>query len=328
MAVVGAAIQIGEGRGGEDLEAGLKRFFQTYLVRTSNPYDATEVVLGAGGLPAKGDPYSSHPTAIVVARYPRPIDGTRLIWHVEVEYSTHSIDRDENPLNTRPEIEWGFEPYDEPLPGTAKPGYTFTYQAQDDVNGETTPVRAEGFFFGKGVVNAAGDPFDPPPTRLNYYPVVRFMRNEATFTPTFAIQYGNTVNRSIWNGLYPRQVWLKPIEATHQVHSPDGLDKPEILYWRVRYTFVLKFWTWDLFVLNQGYRYLNKANTNADAVKIPFLKDGHPSIDLLKEDGTRFGTTEEKKPSWIPVPGYRAMDFTPLNIRLDLALNDLRRIRR
>jgi hypothetical protein len=208
-------------------------------------------------------------------------------------------------------------------------------------DGSPKASDAQQFHMGKGIVNAAGDPFDPPATRLNYLPVVRFIRNEATFDAVKAITYGNTLNKTMWNGLYAKQVWLKPIEATHEVQSADGLDAPEILYWRVRYTFVLKAQGWDLCLLNIGPNYLNQPATSkptdtnpatgqpygAYPLKIPFLRDGHPYMDLLKKDGTRYGRTEVKEPTWLHWPIYREVDFTALSIDLGLNLSALRRLR-
>jgi hypothetical protein len=333
MAVVGIAKPIGPQRGGEELEAGLKIFFRTYLVQTDDPYNAAQVVLTAPGLPAKGEAYVGHPAAVVVRRTPRPIDRTRLAWLVEVEWSTHSIDRDENPLLTRPEIEFGGEPFDEPLPGWQRPGTATTDAPQSNPDGSPAIIEKNqlGNNYGGGVLNTAGDPFDPPATRPNYLPVIRFTRNEseANFNIVKAVLYGNTVNSVAWNGLLPRQAWLKPIEASHEVHLPDGLDKPEILYWRVRYTFVLKAPNWDLMLLNIGPNYLDYPNTSTNPYpkRIPFLRDGVRYVDLLKPNGTKFSDTEEKKPSWIPFRVMREVEFAPLGININLPLNDLRRIR-
>ena len=328
MAIVGDATAIGEGRPGEEMESGRKRFTRTYVVRTDDPANGPNVVLTAPGLPPMGSAYSGHPTAVVTGRFPHPLSGTRKVWHVEVEWDTHSVDRDEDPLKTRPQIEWGAEVFDEPLLGTAKSdGYPMQYQARDDASVNPVPVTAENFFFGRGVVNTAGDPFDPPKTRPNYYPAVRFTRNESKFNPAYAMFYGNTVNRLPWNTLDKRQVLLKVIEASHQVQLSDGLDKPDILYWRVSYVFVLKFTTWDMFILNSGHRYLTLPNTNQAALKVPFLRDGHPYEGLLKPDGTRYTPGQEQKPSWIPVPCYRAVDFAPLFINLNLNINDLRKMK-
>jgi len=329
----GAAKAIGPGRPGEEGENGYKVFHRTYRVLTDNVTDGPNTVLGADGLPAMGSPYPGHPTAIVVGRYPTPLDKTRYGWHVEVVWSTHSIERDENPLLTKPEIEWGGESFDEPIPGTPRP----TFDSGSPVSGTADSSDSSGTTYnyqntngnmGSGLLNAAGDPFDPPATRPNYYPVVRFTRNEATFTPYYAVYYGNTVNVGAWNGLAPRQAWLKPIEATLITQASAGLDSPDIRYWRVRYTFVLKAMTWDLALLNIGPNYLTGPNTSTTPYpqKAPFLSGGHPTKDLLKANGTRYSTTEQKIPVWIVKRVMREVDFAGLSINLNLALNDMRRI--
>lgn len=333
MAIVGIAKQIPDGRSGEELEAGLKRFMRTYFVETDDALDGPLTVLTAPGLPSKGEAYSGHPTAVVVGRYPRPLPNTRLHWHVEIEYSTHSVDRDENPLLTRPEIEFDVEPFEMPLPGYAKPGANIGVGLGSDPNGDPVTIEAQQLEgkWGGGILNSAGDPFDPPATVPNFHPVIRYTRNESetVFSAQRVLQYANTVNAGTWNNLLARQAWLKTIQASHEVHLPDGIDAPEILYWRVRYTFVLKAETWDLALLNIGPNYLDRANTSTTPYpkKIPFLKDGVRVMDLLKKDGTKYSSTEAKKPTWRVFRVLREVDFSGLDINLSLALNGLRRRR-
>ncbi len=59
MATVGLATAIAQGRGGEHMEAGRKRFLLTYLVKTDSPLDGPHAVLSCGGLPSMRDPYAA-----------------------------------------------------------------------------------------------------------------------------------------------------------------------------------------------------------------------------------------------------------------------------
>lgn len=330
MAVVGVAKPIAPGRECDDVEDGLKVFRRTYFVETDDPYDGQEVVLSATGLPLKGDPYPSHATAIVVRRTPRQLPETRLHWHVEVEYSTHSVDRDENPLNTKPEIEWDYEPFDEPVAGTARVGVDVTQSQVSSTpdGGPATTTDTTGYY-GFALVNKAGDPLEGFISRPNYLPVVRYTRNEneSTFTSLRALVYGNTVNSDSWNGFLPRQVWLKPLQATHEVQYAAGIDQPDIRYWRVRYTFVLKAETWDTKLLNYGPRYLKTAG---QTTKEEFGANGIPKLDLLKEDGTRYAANTplaQKKPTWLHFRLLREVPFLGLAINLNPGLTNLRRRR-
>lgn len=326
MAIVGIAKPIGQGRIAEEGENGFKRFTRTYIVQTNSATDGPNTVLSAPGLPVLADPYDGHPTAICISRNPQPIANTRLAWHVEVEWSTHSVDRDENPLNTKPEIEFGFEAIEEPIPGSLKAGIDplgADPNVASDADGK--PITGPSAWWSEGVVNSAGDPYDPPATRPNYYPVIRYARNQASFTARDAILYGNTTNLTTWNGLYPRQVWLKPIEATNAVQYAAGIDQPDILYWRVRYTFVLKAETWILQLLNIGPNYLSLPKTNPNTIRFRFLRDGQPVHDLLQNDGTKYAKGATKTPTYTRVRVLREVDFTPLNININLALTDIRR---
>jgi len=169
---------------------------------------------------------------------------------------------------------------------------------------------------------------------------VRFTRNEQVFDARYALLYGNTINKTNWNGLLPRQAWLKPIKATHMVHLSDRFDTADILYWKVRYEFVLKASTWDLALLNHGPRYLTapRESTNPIPLKLRFADlDGYPEMDLLKADGTRFrrpGTNDENdagepiEPTFSVYRVRREVDWNPLLIDINLPLNDLKKRRR
>lgn len=330
MAVVGTARPIGDGRGGSHLEDGLIEFTRTYIVETDDAFDGPNVVLQATGLPQMYDTYTGHESAIVIARYPHPLPGTRTAWHVEVVWSTHSVDRDENPLNTRPEIEWGFEPIDQVLGGITMPDRD--PMQGDDSQGYTAGgapgTSVTGQLFGQGIVNSALDPYDPPPAIPDYLPVVRYTRNQPGFVPLDAIRFGNTVNRSSWSGMLPRQVWLKPIEANNQVQHAAGIDQPDIYYWRVRFTFVLRYDNWDLKLLNMGPNYLTHANNNPQAVKRKFTADGLPQFGLLKKDGTRYANGEPQFATYSHFRVKREVEFSLLGINLNLNLNQIRKPRR
>lgn len=327
MAVVGTAKQIGQGRSGEELEDGVKRFFRTYLVRTDSVNDGPNVARSATGLPALGDPYSGHPTAVCVGLFPRPVSGTYLAWHVEAEFSTHSIDRDDNPLATKPEIEYGYESYDEPIAGTAKNIDVSQSQSSSNEDGSpATDTQGTNGYYGFPITNSADEPLPGILSAPNFYPVIRITRNEPSFDALKAVQYGNTVNAESWNGLLPRQAWLKPINATSMVQYASGIDQPDIRYWRVSYTFVLKADTWDKRFLNIGRRYRTAAGQNSF---LPFQdKHGNTIWDLLKADGTRYApntTAANKKATWRVFRVLREVSFGPLAINLNLGLNELRK---
>ncbi len=332
MTILGPARPIPTGRDAEDLENGRKRFTRTYLVETDSPYDGPNVVLSALDLPQLYDPYDGHPPALCTGRFPRPVNGTRRAWHVECEWDTNYTERNDNPLLEKPDVEWDELPFDEPLVGMAGDKPTDTVAPEPGPDGKPVVVKGGGdpeFHWGWGILNAAGDPYNPPPTQPNYYPVVRYTRNEPEFFPELAVHFGNTANKDPWSNLIARQAWLKPIQASNQVHRSDRFDTADILYWRVRYTFVLKAETWDLAMLNVGEHYLTKPNTEQGAVKKRFSDlDGYPHMDLLKPDGTRFLPGDKKEPSFMIYRPKRAVDFAGLNINLHLSLPEIRRPRR
>lgn len=318
---------ISEGRAGEELEDGLKRFFRSYVVVTDSTFDGPDTVRQAEGLPKLGNSYPSHPSAVVVAVVPRQMARSRLIWRVDVEWSTHSIDRDENPLATKPEIEYSYETYEEPIAGSAKS--VDVTQDQGQSSSDTAPgthTQGTDGYYGFPILNAAGHPLPGILTSPNFYPVVRVTRNEPHFDAIKAVTYGNTVNLASWNGLRPRQAWLKPIDAMSMIQYSAGIDQPDIRYWRVRYTFVLKGQTWDRKFLNIGRWYRTSAGADD---WLPFQDSaGNPTWDLLKADGTRYAKNTpvaQKKATWLVFPVLIPVDFGPLSINLNLSLNELRK---
>lgn len=332
MAIVGTARRLPM-EAAEDLAGGQKRVTRLWLVETDSPLDHSMTALTAPGLPQLYDPLEENNALKVVGRFPRRHPQSRKAWHVECEYSTNYRERDDNPFTQKPEIEWDAEPFDEPLPGAAANDYTIDTPTPEG-DGKRV-VQENQFAWGTGILNSAGDPFDPPPTIPNYLPVVHFTRNEETFDARLALLYGNTTNKTPWNGLANRQALLRPIKATHQVHVSDKFDQPDIAFWRVRYTFVLKADTWDLALLNIGKRYLS-ASPNNNQGTVPLRKyfrdlDGKPEMGLLKEDGTRYkrqgedGGPEEPKPTFVIYQVRRAVDFAGLNININLGLNELLR---
>lgn len=327
--VASLARPIPTGRDGEDLELGRKRYARTYLVETDSPHDGPAVVLTAPGLPAMYAPYDGDPRALCVGRYPRPIPNTRRAWNVEVEWDTNYTERNDNPLLEKPEIEWDEIPVEEPLVGTVGDKEVLsTNPTETGPDGETVQMVDKNFFWGAGILNSAGDPYDPPPTRPGYYPVVRVTRNEPEFFAPFALQYGNSVNRNPWSGLAPRQAWLRPIKATSQVHVSDRFDTPDVLYWKVRYEFILKAETWDLALLNIGRHYLDQPNTVPGQRKRRFSDlSGHTDMDLLKADGTKYADGEQKLPTFMVYRVMREVNYDGLNINLNLPLNEIRRRR-
>jgi hypothetical protein len=126
----------------------------------------------------------------------------------------------DNPLRQAPEITWSGEP--------------FTRALTRDVEG--TPF-----------VNSSKDWFDPALEMEDTRPAVTIVRNELTFNRSRALEYQDAVNSDIYSGAAPRCAKIKRIVG--QRHVDLGL-----VYWRVTYDILFRRDSFDLFVLDQGFR--------------------------------------------------------------------------
>lgn len=300
MAVIGFAQEVGKARGvhGQNNE---RQYYRTFRVLTDSKYDGPRTVLAAPLLPAPYSQYSTanedDPGARVIRREPRMDEKLPLCWFVDVEYSSTYNRKDDNPFIQDPEINYGFEFYREPLPGKANQDYSYG----DGIN--VDPFKG-------GIINSAGDTYDPPAERDAARPTISFARNEATFNSLLAIRFINSVNNAQWNGLQPRQAMLRGLSASFQRWKSNSFEVADILYWKVTYTFVLKRETWDLQLLDIGPNYL------VGGVRTHFTNDsdGSPRLGLLDGAGAANGAGADPKFNRFRV--YKEESFDLLNINL------------
>ena len=279
MAVVGTAAKMpGPERTGDDeAKTGLKRFTRRYRVDVDSKTDEADTVLAAPGLPRIGDLFvsgsSSVPDCKVSKRRAEQAQGLWYLWYVDIEYSTESDTDPNNPINEPADLRVTWEAYKEPLPGTARQG---------DVSPGGSYINPK---WEKGITNAAGEPFDPPYEKDSVRPVVIYSRNEPLTYVTMErlVKFMNSVNKTAWSGLAPRQAYCRGIEPVYvERQRPD--NSPSWKYFRTTYTFAIKKETWDLQLLNQGTFYLDtnlQKKTERDA-------DGNLKKVLLNRYGNKY----------------------------------------
>jgi hypothetical protein len=340
MAVVGTAFELAEGRRGFSGENGVRGYVRVFGVETNNAHDDKNIVLAANGIPGMYLPYISGTTTDFGARVidqeavqdPR----SRLFWRVTVTYSSQ-FERIENPFLEPPDIDFDSENYKEPLPGIpsqfSRPGFTLSTPPDDPEELATQASPNQNLIhWGKGILNSAGHPYNPPAEQEASRPVVRYTRNEASFTVAFKIQYENSVNNAAWNGLTDRQAWLRSIRATAQVWKSTDFSTADVTYYRVTYEFVLKQETWDLQLLDYGPYYLDWSSGGIAQGTTPTRYDfttntGAPRMGLLdNSDSDRPGRklAENGTPCFNRYPTRRQTNFADINISLNLALTDVK----
>ena len=165
------------------------------------------------------------------------------LWEVKLQYGPwnpleHSIDG--NPLN---------------LPVRFRLEFT------------TAEVAAFEDVEGNPIVNAAGDPYDPPLMREVTRATLIVMRNESPGSINLATlaALSNTLNAETWNDFPPKTVRLAPIRLPEIQYS----QVTNTFYFPMEYTFDVNFDTWVKQVVNVGLRQLDSSGN-----LVPIYVDG------------------------------------------------------
>ncbi len=227
MAVVSVRPIAGGRRGGIDEEI-TRRYYRAFVVITNDVNDGPLIVRLATlqGMPFLGQPYAygndADPFALCIDVQIHQVEGSPYVWGVTAEYSTKRRVPAfvENPLLRPPEIEWNKTTIQRPL------------------------TRDQ---YGNAIVSSANDPYDPAPERPESCLTLRFARNEAAFDRVFASFYYDTVNLDDFLGFGPRQARCESITASRQFEN-------NIIFYKVTYEFHFRLRTWDMPLLDQGFR--------------------------------------------------------------------------
>lgn len=146
----------------------IKRY-RGFLVVTDDKSDGPDEVRAAAD--PRGTPHPNDPNCLLLKRSPIPIDDSPLAWRCLYEYSTNLRELEEgegeDPLSLRAKITQGTR-------------YATVPHLFDAVSGEP-------------LLNAAGDPFDPPQMKEMSIPTINITKNFAT-RPLFLEDFRNTVN--------------------------------------------------------------------------------------------------------------------------------------
>lgn len=310
-------------------QIGRRLYRREFTVTTNNANTAQKEVLGDIRIP---QPYTFYQTtteidtgAVVRSVTATQDEASRKVWRVVVEYDSEYEIRD-NPFAEPPDIVFDSEMVEEAVYAR----YDWDFNPETSQNPSAADPRnavvANGFLRGD-FCTSAGEPFDPPIRIQKVRPIVRIGRNEPGVTLANKVLYEGCVNLSMWNGLQPRQAWLKSWRVTSHVQKSTTVNVPDIYYCRSEYTFALKAETWDLQIPDIGSYYLDYSSGTAQQVVFK-TKDGHARMGRL--DHSVAAQPGKKLAAGTDVQFLRfsqlmrAVDFTPLNINLNLALSERR----
>ena len=241
MAIV-AVTEIHTGRSVSADEKGVRTLQRVFRVQTDDPYTEQLTVLGASGIPIRGQTYSttggvSDITLTVRARNAVQ-DEDRLFWTVTIGYSdkrTSEKDREPNPLLRDAEISRGFA--------------SFTKIAEKAVNDN---FGEPGYGDEGPIVNSAGQPFVPPAEVDDPRYVLTITKNFATYSDDVGYQYRNAVNSDSWFGASERTWKIFNISVPPKI--TETVNDEEVEYFPVTVEMHFRPETWDLDIQDRGLK--------------------------------------------------------------------------
>lgn len=249
----------------QDFERSVKRSWRALFA----PGDDENFVIANCGF-AINTPHPTYPALVITnielereaAAVTCPTDNTLSArWQIDLTYGTwnpleHAIDG--NPLHLP--VTFTFVPSVEEVP------------AFEDVDGDP-------------IVNAAGDPYDPPLMRRVQKGTLTVKRNESPFAVNlYNLQVqGNTTNLASWNGFPPKTLLLEPIKIPEILFS----QVTQQFYFPFEYVFLFDPDTWVKQIVNAGLRALNAAGQ-----LVPILIQGQPASQPVPLDEQGRAITE------------------------------------
>jgi len=263
---------------------------EEYLVKTDDKTDTELDVLTDTLAPYLGQP---HPTAqglYVEDIQVKQAKESPYFWKLSVKYSNEQTTAEgESPSETSPEfdpavIEWSTENFQIPI------------------EKDTT---------GQAIVNSAGDPFDPLPTKDEIRVVCTISYNSLS-VPVEVLNFPNRVNGS---AITIDGLSVPEGEAKCTGVRVGGLQQRNGEFYRnVQFSFAIISGGWDLSILDQGFRE-REPRTN-DLVNI--VNDGDQSGDgaaitspaLLDGAGHKIDDPNPADAVFLPFSVYGSIDFT------------------
>lgn len=195
-----------------------------------------------------------------------------LQWIVTLTYG--KLDREPNPLDQRPDYQWGFAQFQKSI--------------DKDINGEA-------------ILNSAKDPFSEPIEIDDSRPVLKVTRNEFAFDPALASKYRDAVNATTFKGYKAGQVKVSNISSVETKDENIGY------YWKTSYEFHFNPEGWDKVLLDQGYRQF------VSSKKLNILVQGVPATEPVLLDGNGYALPSGGTPKFKEFRVYPRLPFTIFN---------------
>lgn len=280
------ARKIWEGRSGGGGIDGRLRLSQKYKVLTDNKNDESDTVLRASALPYLGQLYQGDFLAYCDNITATQDSASPTLWVVTATYTNERLGENgeqpnEDPLADPVDVSWSTE----------------QYQRVADTDNAS-----------QGIVNSAGDPFDPPAMRDESRRVVTITSNEST-VPSWVLSYQDAVNSSACtiDGFSVAAGQAK----CQSVTISSAKRRNDTTYRQVSFSIHLRNEGWKLKLLDQGFRERDDDNK---LQQITNEADGSEPTAPVLLDGSGKALTDPNVGSavFLDFDVYTELDFTAL----------------
>jgi len=158
------------------------------------------------------------------------------------------------------------------------------------------------------MLNSAGDPFDPPPTRPEPYLIMTAVKNMADVDANSIVNdYLHHVNSAAFRGLPIGQVYLADFSASQKY-------KYGVHYYETQWTFWARERTWQLRILDCGFRCWPGPPTLANVRYLIRGPDSAPVQSPALLDGTGRQLVPGGTPVFLTFTICDSVDFNALGI--------------
>ncbi len=290
-------------------EQRVREYTRRYVIQTAALTNES-AILFTPGLPRRWSEHPDDKPAVCINRRPIQDASNPLIWYVLCDYSTdYILDDFDDPVFKLPECEWEFEDRQVVCPGQVA---------------TTSDSDGKPHTYVKGVLNSAGQPFDPPPLydRSDAVLIVDRVENDPgfpqvggvpIFTTSNALLYSNSLNQDAFLGAEPKTIRCKIRAKRFQWR--------DVFRWQVNYRFAYRKEGWQPQTLDQGTYHFDNSSSNPDGsprtdktIKIPFT-DGEGNVIVQNLNGEGLKLAEDEEPKFITSAAYWVVNFAPLKIK-------------
>lgn len=299
-------------------DKGVRTYSKSWQVITDDPATEQLEIKTDGRCPRIGDPYSGGSQfdqfatcrSVTVQQ-----EDNRIEWTIDAEYSTAKSKKDKddqlepNPLLQPAKIFWEFNHYSKPVDRAI---------SSNVITSATTDVP---------IVNAAYDPFDPTPEIDDVRLALRVEKNFSSYDVLLAYDYTNAINQDVFLGGAARTWKIREISNNPGEQTKDIGDPPvTIVYYPVTFIFDYREETWDLRILNAGYRALvtgigKHACIEGDATSISSTNIGARATRErvgypwpLSTNGTQLASTDGTGINYLTFQVYKEKQFSALGV--------------